>query len=281
MAILIPVEDRLSTYPGRVKLTPVSGQTNIYDMVRADEPVHEGTPLNKALLDQKANTLTSDVTVYVSLTGNDADGDGSSAAPFATIQAAVNALPKCLGGHVATIDITAGTYAERVEVDGFYGGRLVIGEAGRSVVVRGFNITHSNQVVLNISNVTWATGFTGTILYIGYDSSVILGSGMTVRCAGSSEVGVGVTYGSRFVAEAVTITVLDCTQTAIRATSGARVALNTITGSGNTGTGLLAERGAVLSYNTTNLTSNGGNGSRSGGRILTGSGSELASASVV
>ena len=42
--------DRVPLYPGRVKLTPVSGQENVYDMVRADQPTQEGTPLNKASL---------------------------------------------------------------------------------------------------------------------------------------------------------------------------------------------------------------------------------------
>lgn len=40
-------KDRVPTYPGRVKLTPVSGQANTYDMVRADSPTTEGTPLDK------------------------------------------------------------------------------------------------------------------------------------------------------------------------------------------------------------------------------------------
>lgn len=44
------MKDRVPTYPGRVKLVPVSGQANTYDMVRADEPVVEGTLLNKATL---------------------------------------------------------------------------------------------------------------------------------------------------------------------------------------------------------------------------------------
>ena len=44
------MKDRVPLYPGRVKLTPVSGQANTYDMVRADEPTQEGTPLNKATL---------------------------------------------------------------------------------------------------------------------------------------------------------------------------------------------------------------------------------------
>lgn len=42
------MQDRVSTYPNRWKLTPVAGQTNVYDFERADEPVVAGTPLNKA-----------------------------------------------------------------------------------------------------------------------------------------------------------------------------------------------------------------------------------------
>lgn len=42
------MQDRVSLYPGRVKLIPVAGQENTYDMVRADSPTQEGTPLNKA-----------------------------------------------------------------------------------------------------------------------------------------------------------------------------------------------------------------------------------------
>lgn len=44
------MQDRLPLYPGRVVLTPVSGQANTYDMTRADQPTQEGTPLNKASL---------------------------------------------------------------------------------------------------------------------------------------------------------------------------------------------------------------------------------------
>lgn len=44
------MQDRASLYPGRVKLKPVSGQENTYDMERADEPTQVGTALNKANL---------------------------------------------------------------------------------------------------------------------------------------------------------------------------------------------------------------------------------------
>lgn len=42
--------DRVPLYPGRVKMTPVSGQANIYDMERADQPTQAGTQLNKTTL---------------------------------------------------------------------------------------------------------------------------------------------------------------------------------------------------------------------------------------
>lgn len=44
------MQDRVSLYPGRVKLEPVAGQANLYDLTRADSPTQEGTPLNKATL---------------------------------------------------------------------------------------------------------------------------------------------------------------------------------------------------------------------------------------
>lgn len=44
------MQDRISRYPGRVRLTPVVGQQNVYDMVLADEPAQEGTKINKANL---------------------------------------------------------------------------------------------------------------------------------------------------------------------------------------------------------------------------------------
>ena len=41
------MKDRTPKFPGRVKLKPVSGQTDTYDMTRADEPDDTGTPFNK------------------------------------------------------------------------------------------------------------------------------------------------------------------------------------------------------------------------------------------
>lgn len=41
------MQDRTPKYPGRVALIPVPGADNIYDMVRADDPIEAGNPLSK------------------------------------------------------------------------------------------------------------------------------------------------------------------------------------------------------------------------------------------
>lgn len=46
----IDFKDRVPNHPGRITLIPVEGQPNNFDMIRADDPLVEGTPINKALL---------------------------------------------------------------------------------------------------------------------------------------------------------------------------------------------------------------------------------------
>lgn len=49
--IEVDFKDRIPTHAGRVKLTPVSGQPDTFIIKRADEPIEEGTPLDKATID--------------------------------------------------------------------------------------------------------------------------------------------------------------------------------------------------------------------------------------
>ena len=55
------MQDRISQHPGRIKLVPVDLENGIYDVVRADEPIQEGTPLNAANLfsGAAANAITN------------------------------------------------------------------------------------------------------------------------------------------------------------------------------------------------------------------------------
>ena len=47
----VDFKDRVPTHKGRIKLTPINGQTDFFTMERADEPTEEGTPLDKATFD--------------------------------------------------------------------------------------------------------------------------------------------------------------------------------------------------------------------------------------
>ena len=44
----VEFKDRVPSQPGKIRLIPVEGQRDIFIMERADEPIVEGTPLNKS-----------------------------------------------------------------------------------------------------------------------------------------------------------------------------------------------------------------------------------------
>lgn len=101
------MQDRVPLYPGRVTLTPVSGQANTFDLVRADQPTQEGTPLNKA-------TLLKDATAALYGLGTDAVPDD-----------ALHLLSRFQGGlgneYVwAKLNSTAGYYEIQTLKDSIY-----------------------------------------------------------------------------------------------------------------------------------------------------------------
>lgn len=68
---MIDVKDRVSTYPGRVKLTKTNGSSEYVTLERADAPTQEGTPINKALFD----SIKTDVDGKVSKLGDSMNGN--------------------------------------------------------------------------------------------------------------------------------------------------------------------------------------------------------------
>lgn len=270
MAFKFKVEDRVPTYPGRVTLTPVSGQENTYDMKRADLPVVEGTPINKKLFDSKSDCLTENVTVWVALSGNDVEGDGSADAPFRTIQAAVDALPKNLDGHTAEIVVDFGVYAERVTVNGFRSGRLIIGRYGSVFsITGGIDIINSSYVETNIYQIERDTSSSRPLFVAKDGSNVTIGSDMILDGIDSGITGMVVENNSHVVtANNITLTCNNCGM-AIAATWCSFVSLNAITGSENT-FGMSASQGSIVSYKTDTLSKSWSNNADSGGLVLTG-----------
>lgn len=109
------MQDRVSLYPGRVKLAPVSGQENTYDMVRADSPTQEGTPLNK-------DSLLKDDTAALYGLGSDAVPDD------------VFSIIKSL------IDTNAEGIANGVKIEtGYYVGTGKTGSGNENVLTFSFN----------------------------------------------------------------------------------------------------------------------------------------------
>ena len=269
MAFKVEVKDRIPTYPGRVKLTPVSGMTNAYTLERADMPIEEGTPVNKMLFDSKTDTLTQDVTVYVDGSGSDLTGTGSADAPFATIQKAIDALPKNLGGCTAEISIGFGVFAERVTVSDFHAGRLVVGRPGEVFIINGIDIINSSFVETNIYQIERATGSSRPLFVVQDGSCVFIGSDMILDGLDMGVTGMIVERSSNVATGAnITLTVNNCAVTVL-AQWCSLVSLNKITGDNNM-MGMSASQGGIVSYKTDTTTKMWSNNADTGGLVLTG-----------
>lgn len=272
MAFKISVQDRVPTYPGRITLTPVAGKENTYDLVRADQPIVEGTPVNKVLLDSKADILTEDVTVYVATNGSDVDGDGSQDAPFKTIQMAIDALPKNLGGHTAQIYVDFGVYNERVSVVGFSGGRLVVGLPGNLFIIDGIEIIESSFVETNIYQIEASITGSKGLYDVAGGSKVLINSDMTIDGLNQSPTAIRVIDNSSVSVEANRILTINNCAGAINALKCSFVSVSKLTGTGNI-FGMMAYMGSIISYGEDTLEKTWSNDANQGGLVLTGANS--------
>lgn len=143
-------------------------------------------------------------TIYVSKSGNDASGDGSQNLPFATIQHAIDSIPKDIGGKEITIDVASGTYSEEIEISGFSGAplRFNIGV----VTINSLHV-YDSCVIFNGSTITIAANGKLYGLYGHRNANVILQTDLVVN---GSEHGVYCGYGSRVVTRKAT-TINSCT----------------------------------------------------------------------
>lgn len=143
--------DRVATHPGRIKLTPENGDPAFFaTMERADEPTVVGTPINAENLNASQSTLnfTNDTSVttykrvYVATTGNDSNGGESTAAPMATIKAAIR---KYAYWHkMLEISLADGTYTENL-------GTIALDQCALSIRS---NSANRDKVTINLSTMT-------------------------------------------------------------------------------------------------------------------------------
>lgn len=262
---MIPVVDRVPTYPNRIKLTHSDGSVEYVTWERADAPTVEGTPINKALFDSIAKDLglSGPTTIYVSKTGSNTLGNGTQASPYATIQYAINSLPKNLGGNVAFINIGAGTYAEAVNVEFFSNGRITFTGVQDAVVsIQGLTV---RGCAMNLEFIHTQVQSEG--IYVTMSADLFLGPNTKLTCTGGTE-GIYCRYNSRAALNG-TVTINNTTSSAVRSGATCDIFISSLSGSGNN-VGLYAA-GGVITYNASTLTGKSAYTTGAGGRIYTGS----------
>ena len=98
--------------------------------------------------------ISSDVTLYVNgSTGND-NNPGTESMPFKSVQAAINSVPKNLGIHSVTINVSDFVYDEKIDISGFSGGSFfqIIGN-GDQTIVRSVVISYCSVPSIAVSKI--------------------------------------------------------------------------------------------------------------------------------
>ena len=207
------------------------------------------------------SNISDNTIIYVSTSGNDASGDGSSSYPYRTIQHAIDSIPKDLGDKTVEINVASGTYSEELDISGFSGAplRFRVG----TITVNGI-LAYDSCIVIEGTGLTVnASGKTNGI-HCHRGGNLICQIPITVNGASN---GIYAGYGSHFEGRDV-VTANSCTY-AVSCTFAATISISTLTGSKNNNaiqaSGGIAAFGTIVSgmASTLYVTS-------SGGRIYTG-----------
>ena len=261
--------DRVATHPGRVQLTPVVGQTNIYDMERADEPTVAGTPINAANLNamQKNVGLDANMTVYVAVSGSDATGNGSSTSPYQTITKALSVIPKNLNGYLATVNISAGTYDEDINIWGFCAGSIMLtGVANAIVSVKSMSVGQTTSLRLENINLSFLQNAEFYTVYIV--ESVLNQRSGKMSISNTSPGGVYANTGALVYLNELAVS--NTTSYCVTSANNSKVHIQNATLS-TAGSGLVASYGGVITYTTITNSATVKNATLTGGRIYSGS----------
>lgn len=191
--------------------------------------------------------------VYVSKSGNDETGTGTSSNPFYTITKALSAIPKDLNGLDMAVYISGGIYTENVLIEGFSGGILTLTGTAANVTVN--SITVQGCIVSCTSLPLVTTAAVGLIVAYG---AVFITTGSIITQGAST--GVNVSNGSTVHISGV---ITSSATTAVSCSGNSNLYAGTITGTGT----INASAGGVVAFDTSVLN----RVTSSGGRINTGS----------
>jgi len=210
------------------------------------------------ILELYNSSMQTDRVLYVSPTGNDSSGTGTTAAPYRTISKALSVLPKNLNGKSVMVSIAGGTYSESVEIIGFDGPITLTGSSGSTVNLNGLRV---DGCCVTLSNVTLAVS---SAVFVVNDAALI--GGGSLRITGGTN-GLTVSYGSTLSLNGVSCS--NASGYGIMVDLSSRFYCSTLAGSDNAA-GMMCRGGSTAAYGSSNLAARGAVYTTSGGgRIYT------------
>lgn len=114
-------KDRVPTNPGRIVLSPVAGQENTYDLTRADNPLEEGTPINKATFNSIIHSRLTGRFYPCDAVFNVLSTTTITTNPIPTTGWAVSSITKAMNGTDYTVEASSSinsTYSVEKALDG-------------------------------------------------------------------------------------------------------------------------------------------------------------------
>ena len=213
--------------------------------------------------------------VYVSTSGNDSTGDGSSNKPFRTIQRAIN---YCGVASEYIIYISAGTYSEHLEIRGKkicfipIGSVTITHNSNRTIDL--FNAMlyvdfgNSADNILRIDN-TCSGGGNNTCIYVSEGSQFLVFGGVDNTIKMHSDHGFCLTVwrGSSASVQSADLEIVNSLSGVH--SDGATIKLRYIKGTCSS-YGLVASTGGTLGFESNYMTAGTAAMARTGGRIYTG-----------
>lgn len=202
--------------------------------------------------------LVSNKTLYVSPTGSDTTGDGTSGKPYKTVNKALAMTPKNMNGYWLNLHIMGGTYTESVVIQGFGGARVYLILNGNVTLNGSVFITDCDSSVqvqsltgqtytLTINNTTDTKG----AIAMSSCKMIYFGNSITIN---STTRGINV-YGGSGCSMAGNVIINNTTEYAVVASQSSRLGFaNLLAGSSNSGIGVRTSDGSVVSYDPNQFT---------------------------
>lgn len=147
---------------------------------------YPNAPFINAKIPQLRQRLTAATNYYVSTSGNDATGNGSQFAPWATLQGAINWLAQNIDtqGFIVTINLEAGTFTAGVSISG-----ALVGQFGPTELV--FNGAGSGSTTIALGNTSTEifTAQNGACFTV--QNMTLTGSAIQIFSVVGSEISIG------------------------------------------------------------------------------------------